>query len=168
MTHSHEITGSTPVLQQLSHFIWELVGFGSEDENSKISMVTCIKWFLSYYKAATVAIQLDGKHIKSTPNLLFKDNCWRIWLIGGCLEIGTVVTQKCGDDLCTIGGNTASITADRILVISLKLKNRDGIKKQGDRNPSRMVMIGLYSKGTDGQMYTSSFILYETLITTYF
>lgn len=41
-------------------------------------------------------------------------------------------------------------------MISLKLKNRDGIKKQGDRNPSRMVMIGLYSKGTDGQMYTSS------------
>ena len=117
------------MLQQLSHFMWELVGFGSEDENSKISMVTCIKWLLSYYKAATVAIQLDGKHIKSTPNLLFKDNCWRIWLIGGCLEIGTVVTQKCGYDLCTIGGNTASITAGRILVISLKLKNRDGIKK---------------------------------------
>ena len=46
-----------------------------------------------------------------------------------CLEIGTVVTQKCGYDLCTIGGNIASITADRILVISLKLKNRDGIKK---------------------------------------
>nr|DAR98033.1 MAG TPA: hypothetical protein [Bacteriophage sp.] len=43
-------------------------------------MVTCIKWFLSYYKAATVAIQLDGKHIKSTPNLLFKGDCWRIWL----------------------------------------------------------------------------------------
>ena len=97
--------------------------------NLKISMVTCIKWLLSYYKAATVAIQLDGKHIKSTPNLLFKDNCWRIWLTGGCLEIGTVVTQKCGYDLCTIGGNTASITAGRILVISLKLKNRDGIKK---------------------------------------
>lgn len=92
-------------------------------------MATCIKWFLSYYKAATVAIQFDGKHIKSTLNLLFKDNCWRIWLIGGCLEIGTVVTQKCGYDLCTIGGNTASITAGRILVISLKLKNRDGIKK---------------------------------------
>ena len=45
------------------------------------------------------------------------------------LEIGTVVTQKCGYDLCTIGGNTASITTGRILVISLKLKNRDGIKK---------------------------------------
>ena len=61
-----------------------------------------------------------------------------------------------GDDLCTIDGNTASITVDRILIISLKLKNRDGIKKQGDRNPSRMVMIGQYSKGTDGQIYTSS------------
>lgn len=78
--------------------------------------------------------------------------------IGGCLEIGTVVTQKCGYDLCTIGGNTASVTASRILIISLKLKNRDGTKKQGDRNPSRMVMIGLYPKGTDGQMYTSSSI----------
>ncbi len=126
-------------------------------------MATCIKWFLSYYKAATVKYSLTEKHIKSTPNLLFKDNCWRIWLIGGCLEIGTVVTQKCGYDLCTIGGNIASITADRILVISLKLKNRDGIKKQGDRNPSRMVMIGLYSKGTDDQMYTSS-----SIISTYF
>ena len=62
------------------------------------------------------------------PNLLFKDDCWRIWL-GRYLEIGTVLTQKCGDDLCTIDGNTASITVDRILVISLKLKNRDRIKK---------------------------------------
>nr|DAV95196.1 MAG TPA: hypothetical protein [Caudoviricetes sp.] len=60
--------------------------------------------------------------------------------------------------MCTIDGNTASITVDRILIISLKLKNRDGIKKQGDRNPSRMVMIGWYSKGTDGQIYTSSSI----------
>lgn len=32
MAHNHVIAGSTPVLQQLSHFIWELVGFGSEDE----------------------------------------------------------------------------------------------------------------------------------------
>ena len=62
-----------------------------------------------------------------------------------------------------VGGNTASITAGQILIISLKLKNRDGIKKQGDRNPSRMVMIGLYSKGTDDQMYTSS-----SIISTYF
>lgn len=60
--------------------------------------------------------------------------------------------------MCTIDGNTASITVDRILVISLKLKNRDRIKKQGDRNPSRMVMIGQYPKGTDGQIYTSSSI----------
>lgn len=57
-----------------------------------------------------------------------------------------------------VGGNTASITAGQILIISLKLKNRDGIKKQGDRNPSRMVMIGRYSKGADGQIYTSSSI----------
>ena len=51
------------------------------------------------------------------------------WYYGGCLEIGTVLTQKCGDDLCAIGGNTASITADRILITSLKLKDRDWIKK---------------------------------------
>ncbi len=50
-------------------------------------------------------------------------------VVGGCLGIGTVLTQKCGDDLCTIGGNTASVTASRILMISLKLKNREGIKK---------------------------------------
>ena len=49
-----------------------------------------------------------------------------------------------------VGGNTASITASQILVISLKLKNRDRIKKQGDRNPSRMVITGLYPKDTDG------------------
>ena len=49
-----------------------------------------------------------------------------------------------------VGGNAASITASQILVISLKLKDRDGVKKQGDRNPSRMVITGLYSKGTDG------------------
>lgn len=40
--------------------------------------------------------------------------------------------------------------------------------KQVDSKTNRMVMIGLYSKGTDGQMYTSSFILCEILITTYF
>lgn len=97
-----------------------------------------------------LCLQFDGKHIKSTPNLLFKGDCWRIWLIGGCLEIGTVLTQKCGDDLWVISGNIASITADRILIISLKLKDRDGVKRQGDRNPSRMVTTGLYSKGTDG------------------
>lgn len=36
--------------------------------------------------------------------------------------------------------------------------------KQVDSKTNRMVMIGLYSKGTDGQMYTSSFILCEILI----
>lgn len=34
MTHSHEITGSTPVLQQLSYFVG-LVGFGSGDVKSQ-------------------------------------------------------------------------------------------------------------------------------------
>ena len=57
-----------------------------------------------------------------------------------------------------IGGNTASITAGQIVGSFLNLKRRKFNTKQGDRNPSRMVMIGLYSKGTDGQMYTSSSI----------
>lgn len=46
-------------------------------------------------------------------------------VVGGRNEKYAVLTQKCGDDLCTIGGNTASVTANRILTISLKLKNRD-------------------------------------------
>ena len=57
-----------------------------------------------------------------------------------------------------VGGNTASITASQIVGSFLKLKDRKLNTKQGDRNPSRMVMIGLYPKGTDGQMYTSSSI----------
>ena len=46
-------------------------------------------------------------------------------VVGGCLGIGTVITQKCGDDSCTIGANIASISANRFLIMSLKLKNRD-------------------------------------------
>lgn len=68
------------------------------------------KVVLSYYKAATVAIQLDGKHIGFMPNLLFKDYCWRIWL-GRYLEIGTVLTQKCGDNPCLNGMSSARISA---------------------------------------------------------
>lgn len=78
--------------------------------NLKISVVTRIKWLLSYNKAATVFIQFDGKHIRSTPNLLFKDYCWRIWL-GRYLEIGTVLTQKCGDNPCLNGTSSARISA---------------------------------------------------------
>ena len=74
-------------------------------------MATCIKWLLSYYKAASVEIQFNGKHIGFMPNLTFKGDCWRIWL-GRCLGTGTVLTQKCGDNPCMIGGNTASITAN--------------------------------------------------------
>ena len=72
------------------------------------------KVVLSYYKAATVAIQLYGKHIGFMPNLLFKDYCWRI-LLGRYLEIGTVLTQKCGYNLWAIGANIASISAGCIL-----------------------------------------------------
>ena len=57
-----------------------------------------------------------------------------------------------------------------ILIVAtfLNAKARNRIMKQVDSKTNRMVMIGLYSKGTDDQMYTSSFILCETLITTYF
>ena len=65
---------------------------------------------LSYYKAATVEIQFDGKHIGFMPNLLFKDDCWRIWL-GRYLGIGTVLTQKCGDNPCLNGTSSARISA---------------------------------------------------------
>ena len=34
---------------------------------------------------------------------------------GGCLETGTVLTQKCGDDLWAIGANIANISAGCIL-----------------------------------------------------
>ena len=68
------------------------------------------KVVLSYYKAATVAIQLDGKHIGFIPNLLFKDYCWRIWL-GRYLEIGTGLTQKCVDNPCLNGTSSARISA---------------------------------------------------------
>ena len=67
-----------------------------------------------------------------------------------------VLTQKCGDDSCTVGANIASISADRILVKSLKLKDRDGIRKLDDRKSGRMAMIGMCSKGIYGQTYTSS------------
>lgn len=57
-----------------------------------------------------------------------------------------------------------------ILIVAtfLNAKARNRTMKQVDSKTNRMVMIGLYSKGTDGQMYTSSFILCEILITTYF
>lgn len=57
-----------------------------------------------------------------------------------------------------------------ILIVAtfLNAKARNRTMKQVDSKTNRMVMIGLYSKDTDGQMYTSSFILCEILITTYF
>lgn len=55
-----------------------------------------------------------------------------------------------------------------IIAMFLNAKARNRTMKQVDSKTNRMVMIGLYSKGIDGQMYTSSFILCEILITTYF
>ena len=46
-----------------------------------------------------------------------------------------------------------------IVATFLNAKARNRTMKQVDSKTNRMVMIGLYSKGTDGQMYTSSFIL---------
>lgn len=48
-----------------------------------------------------------------------------------------------------------------ILIVAtfLNAKARNRTTRQVDSKTNRMVMIGLYSKGTDGQMYTSSFIL---------
>ena len=45
-----------------------------------------------------------------------------------------------------------------IVVMFLNAKARNRTIKQVDSKTNRMVIIGLYSKGTDGQMYTSSFI----------
>ena len=52
-----------------------------------------------------------------------------------------------------------------ILIVAtfLNAKARNRTTKQVDSKTNRMVMIGLYSKGTDGQMYTSSFILCKKL-----
>ena len=55
MTVNHEVPSSSLGWGSYPIFIG-LVGFGSGDVNLKINMVTCIKWFLSYYKAATVVI----------------------------------------------------------------------------------------------------------------
>lgn len=69
MTHSHEITGSTPMLQQLSYFIWELVGFGSGDGKSQNKHGDMYKVALVVLQGCDCNLQLDGKHIKSTPYL---------------------------------------------------------------------------------------------------
>lgn len=76
---------------------------------SEISMATCIKWFLECTKTATVEIQYNRKHIGFMPDLLFKGDCWRIWL-GRCHVKGTVVTQKCGDNPCIVDASSARIS----------------------------------------------------------
>lgn len=73
-----------------------------------------------------------------------------------------VITEKSGADWCTIGANTASISADRVLWWCLKWKHRCQIKKWGDSKPSKVAISGSYSKGTNGKMYTSSSIFSYT------
>ena len=46
----------------------------------------------------------------------------------------------------------------KLLYKYLKSKDRCFVIKDSDSKEDRMVTIGLYSKGTDGQMYTSSSI----------
>lgn len=71
-----------------SYFVG-LVGFGSVDVKSKNKHGDMYKVVLLCLKTATVILQLNGKHIGFIPNLLFKGDCWRIWL-GRCHEKGTV------------------------------------------------------------------------------
>lgn len=78
-------------------------------------MVTCIKWFLECTKTATVEIQFNGKHIGFIPDLLFKGDCWRIWL-GRCHVKGTVATQKCGDNPCIVDASSARISVGYIAI----------------------------------------------------
>ena len=40
------------------------------------------------------------------------------------LRTGSVLTQKCGDSQLLFGANTASVSAERILLICLKSKDR--------------------------------------------
>lgn len=82
---------------------------------SEISMVTCIKRFLECTKTATVEIQFNGKHTGFIPNLLFKGDCWRIWL-GRCHVKGTVATQKCGDNPCIVDASSARISVGYIAI----------------------------------------------------
>lgn len=49
------------------------------------------------------------------PNLTFKGDCWRIWL-GRCLGIGTVATQKCGDNPCIVDASSARISVGYIAI----------------------------------------------------
>ena len=68
---------------------------------------------------------------------------------------GSVVTQKCGDDWLFLGTSFAKTSAELITGNFLKSKDRKFNVKQVDSKTSRVAMIGLYSKDTDGQMYTS-------------
>lgn len=75
---------------------------------------------------------------------------------GGRNEKCAALTQKCGDDYCLIGAISARNSADLIVAMFLKSKDRNRTMKWLDSKRCRMVMIGLYPKGTDDQMYTSS------------
>ena len=84
-------------------------------------------------------------------------------VLGGRIEICAVLTQKCGADYCFISASSARTRADLIIKESLKLKNRDELIKRDDSKSDRMAVIGFYSKGRNGQMYTLSFILMQII-----
>ena len=78
---------------------------------------------------ATVAIQLDGKHIRSTPNLLFERRLSENMVDGGRNEKCAVLTQKCGtqkcgDDRWVFGASSARTSAECIVAKHLKSKDR--------------------------------------------
>ena len=76
-------------------------------------------------KAATVVIQFDGKHIRSTLNLLFKRHLSENMVEnGGRNEKCAVITQKCGDDRWVFGVSSARTSAKHIVVKHLKSKDR--------------------------------------------
>lgn len=85
-------------------------------------MATRIKWCVK--STATVVIQLDGKHIWSTPNLLFERRLSENMVDGGRNEKCAVLTQKCGDDRWVFGASSAKTSAECIVVKHLKSKDR--------------------------------------------
>lgn len=89
-----------------------------------------------------------------------------IWLGRGD-EKRSVLTWKHGYDYCLMVQFPQEKVLILIVATFLNAKARNRTTKQVDSKTNRMVMIGLYSKGTDGQMYTSSFILCKKN-TTYF
>lgn len=85
------------------------------------------------------------------------------WL-GRCDGKRTEITEKSGDDQCITDANIANVSVGYIVAKFLNAKARNRTAKQSDRKESRMVLFGLCSKDTDGQMYTTSSIFKYILL----